>query len=243
MYIYQNDRYTIVFGDQTTAFPAQSLYGIHSSYNLAHQPCFAVTQMYLPQYAIALKQVHGDQGVVIATYEQAALFQPYSQEGDFLVTPVVGIALGVATADCVPLILYDPVQHVSAVVHAGYRGAAAGVAGQALQKMAHLYGTQAHDVQVWMGPCARSCCYQVASDFVRENFNDVRAHAYMHVRDGRWYFDLVLYLCATLRDAGVVAFMLDAAVCTIHTHVVCSYRRDGATALRQMSWCMLKPVS
>ncbi|MBU1206801.1 MAG: polyphenol oxidase family protein [Proteobacteria bacterium] len=72
---------------------------------------------------VALRQVHGDRVVVFAGGSQ----QPgdlWRQEGDALITCLPGYALSVFTADCLPVLLFDPVQQAVSIVHAGWKGTA-----------------------------------------------------------------------------------------------------------------------
>ncbi len=87
-------------------------------------------------------------------------------DADVLVTSTPGVALVVLVADCVPLALVDPVARVLAVVHAGWRGTAAGVVGAALDAMAER-GGEAARVRAWVGPGVSAERYQV-TDEVRD---------------------------------------------------------------------------
>jgi YfiH family protein len=70
----------------------------------------------------------------------------------------------VLTADCVPLIFYDPVCHVGAVVHGGWRGTAAGIAPKVVQRLMDEFKVDPKTLQVVIGPSIRGCCYEVSED-------------------------------------------------------------------------------
>ncbi len=85
---------------------------------------------------------------------------------DALVTTSADLTLAVLVADCVPLVLTDPAAGVLAVVHAGWRGTAAGVVGHALEAMGH-HGAQPPRVVAYLGPAVAPERYQVGEEVVR----------------------------------------------------------------------------
>jgi hypothetical protein len=115
------------------------------------------------------RQVHGAAAVFVggadagrgARTEDDAL-----ADADVLVTSSPGVTLAILVADCVPLALVDPAARVLAVVHAGWRGTAAGVVGAALDAMADV-GGEAARVRAWVGPGVAAERYQV-TDEVRD---------------------------------------------------------------------------
>lgn len=84
-------------------------------------------------------------------------------DADVLVTSTPGVTPVILVADCVPLALVDPVTHALAVVHAGWRGTAAGVVGAALDALAQVGGDPAR-VHAWVGPGVAACRYQVTDE-------------------------------------------------------------------------------
>ncbi len=124
---------------------------------------------------------------------------------DALVTAVPGIVLAVLVADCVPLVLFDPVRRVLACVHAGWRGTVRGVTTAALATMAAL-GTDPADVVAGIGPAVHPDRYQVDADVVeaaRAAFGDRAAQVVRPDGSGRWTFDLWRAAGLQLADAGV----------------------------------------
>ena len=86
---------------------------------------------------------------------------------DALITNAVGLPLFLVFADCVPLVLYDPVRHVLGACHAGWRGTVNGIGTAALRAMAAAYGTVAADVRVGIGPSIGPESYQVGEDVIQ----------------------------------------------------------------------------
>ena len=107
-----------------------------------------------------LSQVHGRAVVRAEDVESGAA-------ADAVITDRPGLLLGVQSADCVPVLLWDERRGAVGAVHAGWRGTAAGVTAAALRAMRDRYGTRAADVQALIGPAIGPCCYEVG-DEVRE---------------------------------------------------------------------------
>lgn len=84
-------------------------------------------------------------------------------EGDGLRTAGAGIVLGVGIADCVPAFAWDARRRHLALVHAGWRGTAAGILARAVSGFL-ASGSRAEDLHVALGPCIGACCYAVSAD-------------------------------------------------------------------------------
>jgi polyphenol oxidase len=90
-------------------------------------------------------------------------------EADAMLTDVPGFALCWAYGDCAPILLYDPRQRAIALVHAGWRGTAAGIVPIAVRAMTERYGTRPSELYAGVGPAIGACCYEV-SESVRATF-------------------------------------------------------------------------
>ena len=157
-------------------------------------------------------------------------------EGDAIVTRRRDLVLGIATADCLPIVAVDPAQGVLAVVHAGWRGTVAGVLERALQVMAGPMGARLSTTRVAIGPSARSCCYRVGSEVI-DAFTRKRPEAAAAVfkKDAEGVrLDLVEANRLQALQAGVPPEGIEAIdVCSICRADLChSYRRDGERAGR-----------
>ena len=89
---------------------------------------------------------------------------PPPRAADGLVTRDRCVALTIFTADCVPILLHDPVRSVIGAVHAGWRGTAADIAGAAVRKMAGEFSCRPADITAAVGPAISVCCYDTDSD-------------------------------------------------------------------------------
>ena len=110
-----------------------------------------------------VSQVHGRRVVVI---RNEADVPPVTTEADALISTAPGIAIAVRAADCVPLLMADPVSGAVAAVHAGWRGTAAGIAKEAVESMGREFGTKPEHLLAAIGPSIEPCCYEVGSDLV-----------------------------------------------------------------------------
>jgi YfiH family protein len=154
-----------------------------------------------PENLLGLKQVHGD--VVITVTEPWEAGQGPAADG--LVTNRPGIALGVITADCAPVLLHDATVGVIGAVHAGWRGAASGAIESALAAMQALGATAANTAAV-VGPCIAPQSYEVGPDLrdaVLGTLPDAAAYFAPGRPPDRFWFDLPGYCLARLRAAGI----------------------------------------
>lgn len=174
-----------------------------------------------PQEWVWLRQVHGA-AVHIAT--RSGVEPP--PVADAVVTTARGVALAVVTADCAPLVV--ACDDAVGVVHAGYRGLAAGVIEAAIARLREI-GTG--DVRAFLGPCIRAPRYEFGADdlapFVAQFGSDVEGRT----RDGRTALDIPAAIQVVLERSGVVAFD-DCGVCTADSDGYFSYR-CGADTGRQ----------
>ena len=86
--------------------------------------------------------------------------------GDYLVTDLPSVGLAIATADCVPIVLYHPGQPLIGAIHMGWRGAVTGTIANCLDHISRQYGVDPGELRALVGPCARSCCYEIQPDLV-----------------------------------------------------------------------------
>lgn len=114
------------------------------------QPCFT-------------KQVHGNRVKIVTDADRRALFTPFPDEADGIVTNVKGLPLFCFTADCVPVLLCDPDAGVAGAIHCGWRSTAADILGEAVAKMAQL-GAKAANIRAAIGPGIEMCCFETDAD-------------------------------------------------------------------------------
>lgn len=117
---------------------------------------------------------------------------------DALVTTLPGLVIGVCTADCVPVVLCDPEGGVAAAVHAGWRGAAGGIVGNAVEAMVTC-GADPSRIYAAMGPCISVARFEVGEE-VAERFP---ARFVDRSSGNKPHVDLPGYVASQLMAAGV----------------------------------------
>lgn len=120
----------------------------------------------LPYPVIQGHQVHDCK---VAVVDRPDLTREDLEGYDALVTALPGVAIGVRTADCVPVLLYDPVKRVVAAVHAGWRGTVLHIPEKAIGVMSQAFGTRARDLRAVVGPSIGPESFQVGEE-VAEHF-------------------------------------------------------------------------
>jgi hypothetical protein len=168
-----------------------------------------------------MDQVHGS-GVAVVDRPQDG---PVA-DTDALVTSTPGLVLGVLAADCVPVLLTDPVAGVVAAVHAGREGLRRGVLPATLSAMASL-GARARHVTALLGPAVCGACYEVPRAMQAE-VAAVAPAAAVPTRRGTAGLDLRAGLAEILGRAGVTEVVHDPR-CTVEDPQLFSHRRDGVT--------------
>ncbi|MCL5778442.1 peptidoglycan editing factor PgeF [Limibaculum sp. FT325] len=148
---------------------------------------------------VSLHQIHSAD--VISVTEPWGSDRP---KADAMVTDQPGIALGVLTADCAPILFADREAGVIGATHAGWKGAISGVAEATLDAMERLGAARARIVAM-IGPTISQRAYEVGPEFVERFLDDDPDHARFFAggTDGRAQFDLPGFLLARMRAAGV----------------------------------------
>jgi hypothetical protein len=163
---------------------------------------------------------------------------------DALITDIPGLALAVSTADCLPILIHDPVHRAVAAVHAGWRGTAKRIASQAVGAMRDAYGTNPADCRAAIGPGIRRCCFEVDAA-VTEKIAAALPNWESHVtanRPGHW----LLNLAGVNRSLMVVAGLLpdrieDVGLCTsCRSDLFFSHRAEKGRTGRMMNFILLR---
>lgn len=155
---------------------------------------------------------------------------------DGLATMEKGLLLATQHADCVPILLVDPVHRAVSAIHAGWKGTASAIVLQALEVLREHAGSDPCDCKAAIGPSAGECCYEVGED-LREPFDDV-------LRQVGMTFSSRLSLSQVNRrlllEAGLSDSSVDRAeICTIcGGEMFFSHRRQGKAAGRMCSFIL-----
>jgi YfiH family protein len=169
---------------------------------------------------VRMSQVHGSDVAVIdgSGLDTAAETPPVA---DGLVTALPGVALLVRVADCVPVLLADPVRGVVGAAHAGRAGMVAGIVPRTVAAMREL---GAEEVTAWVGPHVCGGCYEVP-DAMRSAVAASVPEAYAETTWGTPALDVGAGVRAQLSAAGTE--VVDASRCTLEDEELYSYRRQG----------------
>lgn len=194
---------------------------------------FAAWVGYAPDALFELSQVHGAHVRRVDPVEDPVLVR--EERGDALVA-AAGAAVGVRTADCVPVLIADPVSGQVAAVHAGWRGVAAEVVPEAVRALCGW--AQAPAARLWaaMFPHIRSCCFEVGEDVAEQLSRSVAGVAVAR-RSPKPHVALDALIASQLRAAGVPEQQIDDMPgCTrCDAAQFFSFRRDGRASGRHLT--------
>lgn len=187
---------------------------------------------------VLVRQVHGTR-VHHATGPIADADRP---EADALVTAVPGLALGILTADCVPVLLADPQARVIGAAHAGWRGAVEGVVGATVAAMRAL-GADPDRIRAAIGPAITAQNYEVGDTFAQAlNAEHPQAVPFLVEGPNAPHFDVPGLVLAQLQAAGITADRVGG--CTYaQPERYFSHRRathDGTRTGRQIAMIVLE---
>jgi YfiH family protein len=193
-----------------------------------------------PARLVTVNQVHGE---TIVRVTEANYQGIRSAEADAMITRERGLAIGVETADCVPLLLVDPVTPAIAAVHAGWRSTVKKIVQKTVANMQNEFGSDPGRMIAAIGPAIGPECYEVDEPVmgpVREQFSFWQEVASPRGID-RWSLDLVQLIRRELMQAGLSAVnVYSFGLCTCcMADLFYSFRREGRTG-RMLSVVMIK---
>ncbi len=124
-------------------------------------------------------------------------------KGDSLITSKKGIALGILTADCAPVFVYDPVNHLISAIHAGWKGAYKKIITNTLKKLASE-GSNFNDLIAIIGPCIDIKNYEVKNDFFNKFIKQKKYNKkFFNAKNNKLYFSLNNYIRDEFLKLGV----------------------------------------
>ncbi len=190
---------------------------------------------------VTVNQVHGEN---IAKVDALNYRQLRTQHADAMITDVPELALGVQTADCVPVLLFDPARPAIAAVHAGWRSTVKKIVQKAINRMCEEFGSEPARMSAAIGPAIGQECYEVdepVMEAVRNSFSFWKDVTVPRGAD-RWNLDLVRANRLELLQIGLAEKNIHSiGMCTsCRKDLFYSYRAEGKTG-RMLSVIMLKP--
>ncbi len=199
---------------------------------------FGTRDCVAPTGLIRVRQVHGRDVVQVTQPADAPL-----SDADALVCAVPSLAIGVVTADCVPVLLATPSGAVAAA-HAGWRGLAAGVLTATIAALREIAPDADRAIAV-IGPHIGACCYEVDAPVVgafAARFRDALGEASRASRVGHWNLDLGRLARIDLERAGLARdriATIEGACTACDRARFHSFRRDGVSAGRLVHFVMV----
>ena len=182
------------------------------------------------------RQTHSDHVVIVSSGNVL----PAVADTDALITSEPGLFVCVQTADCVPVLLFDPCKKVVAAVHAGWRGTVAKIAALTVQKMSEAFGCNPSDIQAGIGPSIHIHAYEVGPEVahaVTSAFANHNALLKPSLNEGKAYLDLWEANKTILMEAGLEEANIEVmGLCSFEHHdLFYSARRDGIQTGRMVS--------
>ena len=172
------------------------------------------------------------------------------EDTDAVMTDVPGVCIGVSTADCIPLLLFDKRRHVVCAVHAGWRGTVSGIVRETISKMQSIYGTQGKDIWAIIGPGISLEHFEVG-DEVYEQFEKAgfrmgniakRYPCSTNSRSWKWHIDLWECNRMQIEEMGVLPEKIQVTgICTYTQYEdYFSARRLGINSGRIFTGILMK---
>jgi len=193
---------------------------------------------------VVANQTHSDHITVIKKREIRGWegLDDAVEDCDALITNLPDVILTILTADCVPILLYDPSKRVVAAVHAGWRGTKARIAAKTIQTMEKSFGSDPSDIIAGVAPAIGKCCYEVGDD-VASHFGDNAEE--MEQNGEKFMLDLPMINKKQMLEAGIAEDHIEMSdICTAcETSQFFSYRKEKGCSGRFMSMIGLRYVT
>jgi polyphenol oxidase len=190
-----------------------------------------------------VNQVHGDK-IFILDDPDIPFNEVKEISADALLTQMPGKPIGIFTADCLPILIYDPRLKVIGAIHAGRMGSAQSIILKVVREMSRKYGSRPAELVAGIGPAIGGCCYEVGENCIqpfKELFPDEKS-LFRPSLTGNYFLDLVAVNKVGGEKAGLLPEnIFSMNLCTFcSTRDLFSYRREGKTG-RILTTIMLRP--
>ena len=195
----------------------------------------------LPYFVVTGHQVHGTKIAIVTDQETG---RDELEGYDALITNVKGCAIGVRTADCIPVLLYDPVNEVVAAVHSGWKGTLNRISQKTVFRMKDAFGSSPEDILAVVGPGICRSCFQVGEEVVNyfkgNGINIDPIYSWEGPKQegmkGGHHLDLIEENKLLLLECGVPASNIQVSgICTYEDERFFSARREGSACGRNIN--------
>ena len=167
------------------------------------------------QNLVLTRQTHSDIVRQVTSKDSQGLDNRSYPESDALITNEPGAALCIFTADCTPILLWDPVTGAVGAAHAGWRGTAAKIAAKTALAMVSAYGCKPENIRAAIGPNIAQCCFETDADVPQALEKAYGAEVKEHItqKGNKYYVNLKEINALALKEAGVTQIDI-ASECT-----------------------------
>lgn len=167
-----------------------------------------------------LRQIHGNDFCVVNNNNIDEL---NGSEGDAIITSTPGIAIGVLTADCVPILVIDTKNKIVSAIHAGWKGTSKLIVEKVLEHMINKMGSDPKDIVGAIGPSIGACCFEVGEEVSHKFSNRI-------IRNNKYFVDLKKENLVQMVRCGVDQNnIVISEFCTkCNKDLFYSYRRDNS---------------
>ena len=189
-----------------------------------------------------LKQIHSDR-IYVLNDPSMKTQEVCNIRADAIVTHLVNKPIGIFSADCIPVIVHDPLQNVIGAIHAGRRGTGSQILQKTVKLLKSLYKSESSDLRIGLGPGIGPCCYEVGEDCLglfRKNYKKwekfIRAG-----KSGKFFLDLFKANCEDALNSGLLDknIFVSGHCTSCNTSRFHSYRKEGSRCGRNVSFVML----
>jgi polyphenol oxidase len=196
-------------------------------------------QFHLQQFFL-MHQIHSDRILVLNGEEKTA--DNITPQADAVIIKTEGLAIGIKTADCVPILIVDPVKRIIGAVHAGWRGTALQIAFKTIEGFVSAFSSNPADLIAAIGPCIGACCYEVDRVVYEAMSQEDRDIGFRAKGEEKWMLDLAAMNRKQLIRAGLDPNRVSSInLCTVcRADLFFSHRRDGGVTGRQLNFISLK---
>lgn len=188
---------------------------------------------------VSVSQIHGDRIFILNNSADKNQYM----ESDAIITDQKGVAIGIKTADCIPIFLADIEKRIIGVVHAGWKGTSLQIAAKTVKAFVKNFSSNTNDIVAVIGPAIGHCCYQVDEVvFESSDDEDWRSCFSKCEVNGKWMLDLSLANKYQLLRAGIISESIhSASVCTACSKdLFFSYRAERGMTGRQLNFMMIR---
>ncbi|MBR6826333.1 MAG: peptidoglycan editing factor PgeF [Oscillospiraceae bacterium] len=183
-----------------------------------------------PMNTVFTKQIHSDIVERVGlSHRGRGLLREVAEGCDGLVTNEPGVVLTVFSADCTPVLFFDPVAKAVGACHAGWRGTAAGIAAKVVEKMVREFGSDPKNIRTAIGPCIGRCCFETHADVPDAMIAALgeTSKEYIFPKGEKYHVDLKEINALWLRRAGVEQIDIATECTACEPDRFWSHRRVG----------------